>query len=250
MPADETALGGGLRRFPSTLWTDILGAAESPAGAAALWERLARDYWKPVYCYIRAGWRKSNEEAKDLTQAFFTHLLEKKAIASLRPEAGRFRGFLKVALRNFLTDTARRQSARMPPGAPFSVDANPQLLDALAGRSAGATPEQAFDRQWRQGVVEEAVAALQRELEAEGKSVYYRAFRAYCLEPLDPARATGAADPTYKDVADALGLSESDVRNYLSACRVRLRRHLEDRVRDTIADPSASGDELRDILAE
>jgi hypothetical protein len=39
-------------------------------------EVLIAAYWKPVYKYIRLRWEKDNEQAKDLTQEFFFHLLE------------------------------------------------------------------------------------------------------------------------------------------------------------------------------
>ena len=48
---------------------------------------------KPVYKYIRLRWGKSNEDAKDLTQAFFTRALEKDFFASYDPAQAAFRTF-------------------------------------------------------------------------------------------------------------------------------------------------------------
>ncbi len=61
-------------------------------------------YWKPVYKYIRLGWRKDNEQAQDLTQEFFTRLLEKDFLESYDPSRARLRTFLRVCIDRFLTN--------------------------------------------------------------------------------------------------------------------------------------------------
>jgi len=69
----ETSLGGSNPRFPLTLWTSVLSAQ---AGRPEALDRLIRIYWKPVYFFIR---RRGHpvEDAKDLTQTFFSVFLEK-----------------------------------------------------------------------------------------------------------------------------------------------------------------------------
>ena len=53
----------------------MAGQAGSPGAAEAL-ERLCSTYWYPLYAYVRRrGYNEHN--ARDLTQAFFTHLLER-----------------------------------------------------------------------------------------------------------------------------------------------------------------------------
>jgi len=56
--------------------------------------------------------------------------------------------------------------------------------------------------------------------------------------------------PTYGSVAKRLGVAESDVRNYLSFCRAKLREILKDGVRDTVDNPADVEDELRALLNE
>jgi len=56
--------------------------------------------------------------------------------------------------------------------------------------------------------------------------------------------------PTYGSVAKRLGLSESDVRNYLSFCRARLREVLKEGVRETVDHPGDVEEELRALLNE
>jgi len=58
---DHTSLGGAGRQFPQTQWTRMLDRRQREEVLA----ELCRDYWKPIYSYLRAmGF--ANEQAKDL----------------------------------------------------------------------------------------------------------------------------------------------------------------------------------------
>ena len=111
----DTTLGGTARAFPTTQWSQVLGAQDkTQPGNRDRLDALLRAYWRPVYTYIRLGWRKSNEDSKDLTQAFFARLLQNGLIASARADSGRFRSYLKQALKNFLIDADRAAEVRRP----------------------------------------------------------------------------------------------------------------------------------------
>ena len=76
MKSSETSLGGTAQGFPNTLWEEISQARASDAGdRRAGLEELCRRYWKPIYRYVRIAFAKSNEDAKDLTQAFLLWLM-------------------------------------------------------------------------------------------------------------------------------------------------------------------------------
>src|SRR5262249_2723322 len=64
----DTALGGIGDRFPSTQLSLLAAASTGGPPAVEALERLSALYWKPVYKFVRAKFRKSNEDAKDLTQ--------------------------------------------------------------------------------------------------------------------------------------------------------------------------------------
>ncbi len=251
MSKDETVLGEGSRDFPTTIWSDILAAGDpsSPACRGKL-EHLMRLYWRPVYAYIRAAARKSADDSKDLTQAFFTHLLEKDVLARMRPERGSFRGFLKRSTRNFLVDHERAQASRRPEVPLFSLDA---VGEDLEGLRTGETPDQAYDREWFRSLFAAAIDDLRRQLSKEGKEVYFEVFRLYCLDPgqsEDTSRSTTMSDrsppsaPTYREVAEKFGLKESDVTNYLSYCRAAARKALRARVRDYVGSDEEVDREL------
>src|SRR5262249_17183969 len=96
--------------FASTHWNLVLEAqGESPAAEAAL-EKLCRTYWLPIYPFLRLQSARP-EEAEDLTQEFFVHLIEHRSLSAVRKEKGRLRCYLLVALKHFLADEQRRVMA-------------------------------------------------------------------------------------------------------------------------------------------
>ncbi len=229
----DTSLGaGGGQRFPTTIWNDVLAAADkaSPRNREQL-ERLLRAYWRPVYLHVRLAWRKSVEDAKDLTQAFFSHLLEKEFLAQLRPELGSFRGYLKRSLTNFVIDAERSAATRRPEGRMFSLEAGPRELEAIGPATPDETADQAWDREWFDALFKAALAQFKETLEKDNKALYYEAFRIYCLEPASRPDG-GRGGPTYRDVGAELRLKETDVRNYLTYSRRLLQQILRERIRE------------------
>ena len=97
--------------FATTRWSVVLaaGADASQAGHDAL-EQLCRTYWPPVYAYARRSGR-SPEDARDLTQGFFTRLIEMGSLSRADPERGRFRSFLLGAFKHFLAHDRDRVQA-------------------------------------------------------------------------------------------------------------------------------------------
>ena len=103
MSADQSNMfpAAGKRHFATTQWNVVLAAGniERRESRIAL-AQLCETYWCPLYAYVRR--RVDNvHEAQDLTQAFFSHLLEKQVLAQADRSRGRFRAFLVTALKNF-----------------------------------------------------------------------------------------------------------------------------------------------------
>lgn len=71
-----TIVSRGSRRFDTTSWSLVLAASaiDGEEAAAALADLCAR-YWAPVYEFVRSNGYPS-DMAEDLTQSFFTRLLE------------------------------------------------------------------------------------------------------------------------------------------------------------------------------
>src|SRR6266478_5441222 len=99
----DTSIGGNQSRFPETRRSAVL---DFNSGDPALREcaagALISAYWKPVYKYNRVRWRRSNEDAKDLTHWFFPRPLEKAFFRDSAPYQAPFlqqqRGYLDLFL--------------------------------------------------------------------------------------------------------------------------------------------------------
>jgi RNA polymerase sigma-70 factor (ECF subfamily) len=209
------------QEFPETRWSQLLELRDPthPRYAEHL-ERLAKQYWSPVFHYAQA---LSRADAEDLTQQFFAMLLARRDLEKLAPERGSFRGFLKTALRNFVTSAARAASLRATVPLPEEADLR--------------SPEQAFDREWARGILADAVARLRKE----SAPATFEIFREYCLEE------SGAS---YADLARRHKVSEDDVRNRLRESRQRMRDILEDLLRGYLLPGQDLSAELRFILSK
>jgi len=246
---DDAPFNGKNRHFPETHWSQLLelGDPANPNYAPNL-DRLIQQYWMPVYHYVRTLRPVGVPEAEDLTQQFFTMLLDRGSFAKLAPGRGSFRGFLKTALRYFLIDQDRTAVAHGPrDGARFFPfdQAEAAWTDARKGIPV-STPEDAFDREWARGVLLEAVARLKRLLQADGKEVYFNLFaEIWSEEPVEnPAGAS-----SYARLARKYGVSESDVGNYLRLVRQRLRSILKEIVTSYLGPAEDVEDEVRFILS-
>ncbi len=102
--------------FATTHWSVVVQAGGEPSSAAAVaLEKLCRTYWFPLYAFLR---RKglAEEDAKDLTQEFFTRLLERNDFQAVDARRGKFRTFLLTALTHFLANERDRSRAAQTRG--------------------------------------------------------------------------------------------------------------------------------------
>jgi RNA polymerase sigma-70 factor (ECF subfamily) len=140
----------GNREFGSTMWPQVLRAGEHPAPhASEALEALCRNYWAPLYAYLRRTGHPPHE-AQDLVQGFFASLIKGGDLKAAAPEKGRFRSFLLGTLKHFLSDERKRAAAQKGGGgqAPVSLDELEQEAIALTVAAGRAEPETAYDRQW------------------------------------------------------------------------------------------------------
>src|SRR5215510_4039690 len=108
-------------QFPSTLWSVVRNARDAQSGVAL--ESLCRAYWPPLYTYVRRqGY--SPEDAQDLTQEFFSRLLEDQSLTSVHESKGRFRSFLLASIKHLLLNEWKRATRQKRGGgaAHFSLE--------------------------------------------------------------------------------------------------------------------------------
>lgn len=252
MTDNDTSIGAGASAFPDTPWSRILRAGKAGGGLDAHvrpdWDRLAQGYWRPVYLCIRRKWRLTSEDAKDLTQAFFVHLMETGFLGKADPARGRFRALLRSSLENFLRDDykAARRVVRGGEHTIVSIDAaDAAETERLLADLAQAPEAEVFDREWRRGILAEAVARVRRQYETEGRPAYFAVLERKDLADL-PA---GGSPASYEDIARDLGLAVDAVRNYLHHARVRLRGAVTDCIREYVTSEAELQEEIGELFA-
>jgi hypothetical protein len=238
---NDTSAGGVNSAFPTTRWSTILTAKDqtSPQGRTAL-EDLCSRYWKPVYAYIRSVRTCTNEEGKDLTQQFFTQIIERNLVGRFTPTEGTFRNYVRGAVRLFLREHHRKTTAIKRGGRlqRLSLD-DPQGVpsDKLASPTQNS-PDDLFDRLWADSVLDGAIQELQQELGRDGREDYFHIFDRYELNPSlqDP--------PTYAGLAREFQVKETDIITVLRHCRRRMRTLILEHIRDTVATEAEAASEL------
>ena len=93
----DTDIGGPHHRFPVTCHSAIIAArSEDRHVRQRAFESILASYWKPAYKYIRIKWQASNEDAKDLTQGFFSSAIEKNYFAGYDSAKASFQTFFRT----------------------------------------------------------------------------------------------------------------------------------------------------------
>lgn len=245
MSAQAEALGRAAEHaatVPTTSWSLDLRAGAGREATLAPLESLCRQYWYPIYAFLRRHGH-THDAAEDLTQGFFAHMLASEGLVAADPARGRFRNYLLTCLRHFTTSAWRHEHAIKRGGA---VTFQPlELLDA-EGRFAvepvdpGLTPEEVFDRNWALGLIQQATDDLRTEYERTGRGQLFGE-----LVPFAFGRAGGALQAP---AAHRLGLNEHAFTVAVCRLRRRLREHLRRRVAGTVGSPQEVDDEIRILL--
>ena len=242
---DETGIGGRAGGFPSTRQSIVVAAGSNDAQERqqAL-DMLIAAYWKPVYKYIRLRWGKDNEQAKDLTQEFFTRLLEKEFLQSYDPGRGRLRTFVRVCLDRFLANSENAVRRLKRGGEMQFVSLDFETAEGELGHAelrSTENVEEFFAKEWTRSLFSNALERLRKECEERGKQVHFRLLELYDVEE-------GGKDLTYDEVARQLGLKSTDVTNYLAYSRREFRRILLELLRETTANEAEFRREARTLL--
>ena len=230
-------------RFPTTCWGRILEAGDpaAPESRAAL-EALCRDYWYPLYAFIR---RKGNdpETAQDLVQGLFASLLERDDLRGLEPQRGRFRSFLMACCTHHLARHHERERAAKRGGGRVAIPIDALMAESRFGvePSHDLTAERLFERRWALTLLDHVLAGLDAEMaRSDRRSLYER---------LRPALLGQEAIPPYQVLAGELGLTVGAVKMAAHRLRARYRERLRDEIARTVADPSEIDAEIQALLA-
>jgi RNA polymerase sigma factor (sigma-70 family) len=230
----------GAASFHTTRWTIVMKAAQSQAqgGQSALAE-LCRLYWYPLYIFARRRGH-SPDDAQDLTQSFFLHVVERRAFTGVDRLKGKFRSFLLASFQNHLSDQIDR-TRRLKRGG----DKEFVRLDAEEAEERYQlepveflTAERIFDARWAMTVLGEARKQLSQEYATAGKTSTFEALKVF----LDPNNAI--TPPSYDEVANRIQVTTGAVKTLIHRLRKRYTALLREEVGRTVSDPSEIDEEI------
>ncbi|HTH47085.1 MAG TPA: sigma factor, partial [Candidatus Limnocylindria bacterium] len=229
------------RDFRTTHWSLVLEAGVDTDGGRHALETLCRNYWLPLYAFVRRrGFGPAT--AEDLTQEFFARLLAHDGFTAASRERGRFRSFLLASLKNFLANEWDR-SQRLKRGAGVEF-LNWDELDAEARchlEPAGAdSNDTLFDREWAEALVNGVLARLRAEVERDSGSERFEALKGFLVTD---------APASYAKIGARLGLSEAAVKSAIHRLRRRYAELLRTAVAETLDSASDVEDEIRHLFA-
>lgn len=227
--------------FVSTQWTVVLKAGDSAATSAqalSALSELCHIYWRPLYVFLRnKGYAR--EDAEDLTQGFFAHLIETRGHAHADREKGRFRAFLLAAMKNFIADARDRDHALKRGGGliPERLD---DKTEAQIARDAKWPADEVYDREWAASLVRHALDRLAQEWELAGKGELFGCFVSHLGAPNELVIP-------YEQVAEGSDRAVTVLRHQVAKLRARYRAILREEVRATVREGADVNEELRHL---
>ena len=186
MKADRyTTIGGAQRTFGATHWTVIESiASKDDAGGRALVGDFLKNYWKPVYCYLRHKGYNS-EKAKDLTQGFFHEVvLGRELIKRADRAKGRFRTLLLRALDRYLVSVHRKETAqkRIPHNKLISLENS--TIGELPEAAGNLDSDEVFHYTWVCELLDRMLEEVEAECRQSGMAVHWDMFNERVLHPI------------------------------------------------------------------
>jgi RNA polymerase sigma-70 factor (ECF subfamily) len=240
-PSESTRAG----LFAPTRWTIVLEAGKSqtpPDEALNALSELCRIYWRPIFLFLRRQ-GANPDDAQDLTQGFFAHLIESRAYARADREKGRFRSFILGALKHFLAharahDRAQKRGGGMIVG-PLDT-ASIAEADARVANAPAWSAEHVYEREWAETLLRQALDRLAQECALAGKEELFKHLNTHLS-------VTSEATVPYNELSARLGRPVATLRSDVARLRSRYRAILREEVGGTVAQPSEVDAELRHL---
>ena len=246
MPAPEWKYElspGGVEQFCTTHWSVVLlaGKQASPLATEAL-KKLCSTYWYPLYAYLRSL-SYGPPDAQNLTQGFFTRLLETNFLESADQRTGKFRSFVLASLNHFLANEWDRTNAAIRLGGqvPISLEEQDAENRYLREPQTDLSPERIFERQWAFAVLERGLARLRQEHATAGKERLFERLKGFLTRD--------AHEAAYGPAAQELNVSVGSIAVAVHRMRQRYRELVRAEIADTVASPGEIDEEMRALLA-
>jgi RNA polymerase sigma-70 factor (ECF subfamily) len=182
----------------------------------------------------------SPDDAQDLTQGFFLHLLKHRALTGVDPLKGKFRSFLLASFQNHLSDAGDR-ARRLKRGGDkqfVELDAEEAEKRYRLEPAEFLTAEKIFDARWAMTVLGEALKRLREEYISSGKASLFEALKVF-LEP-----GNIMVPPSYDDMANRLQVTTTAIKTLIHRLRKRYTALLRQEVGRTVSDPAEIDGEI------
>lgn len=245
MKSDQyTSIGEARGSFQTTHWTAIeKRRSDDDISSKALIGDLLKNYWKPVYCYLRhKGY--DNEQAKDLTQSFFHEIvLGRELIQRADRTKGRFRNLLLSALDRYLVSMHRKETARkrIPQNKLISLeDAGFQELPAVVDNM---NSDEVFQYMWVCEILDRILEKVKIECCQRGMSMHWNLFHDRVLQPI----VTCTKPPTLAKLCQKYGVHAT---TKASGMIFTVKKRIQAATRCLLSESVASEHEIDEEVVE
>ncbi len=225
--------------FATTRWTLVCDAAKGgDTQAVEALGALFGTYWPPLYRFARRQ-GKSPQDAEDLVQGFFAHVLQQNGLRLADRDRGRFRAFLLGGLKNFMANEWQREH-RLKRGG-FATHLSIDWQDAETGLKLEPadlrSPDKLYDRDWAMALLDKVLDDLERE-ENAGEFARWK-----------PFLGMSSARISYAEIAEESGVTEGGARVAVHRLRKRYRQRLREEIGRTLADDQLVEEEIKSLFA-
>ena len=196
---------------------------------------LVTGYWKPVYKHLRLTWHLSDEDAQDVTQAFFSDAYEKSWLERYEPGKARFRTFVRLCADRCAMNWKQSASRVKRGGASETVPLDFESAERELAQYVSTPPdaEDFFRQEFIRALFDRAIARVREEFEAAGRGMHLQLFDRYDIAPVEGV--------SYAQLAQEFGLTTTQLTNYLAQVRRSFRAH----ALDALTSLTGSRDEFR-----
>lgn len=195
-----------------------------------------------MYAFIRRR-GETEEDASDLTQAFFEKLIEQDWLAQVQRRETRFCTLLITVLKNFLIKRHRHELALKRGGGQRSISLDLALAESWFGTElfTGETLESLFERRWALAVMDAALHRLCEECESTGKAKIFAIFGPFL------SREANTGD--YESAGEKLGINARSVAVAVHRLRADYRTMVRMEVAAGLTDKCAVDAEMLALAA-
>jgi hypothetical protein len=242
--SEPTGMGGARQAFLTTQWSLIENIQDGKDQDKALIGFLLKQYWKPIYCYLRHKGH-GNEQAKDLTQGFFHEVvLNRDLVGRADQSRGRFRAFLLHALKQYTNkqDLKEQSQKRLEQKAvSFEIDEEPILPDSIAQTTA----EDSYHYAWLSSLLERVLEEVRDNCKQQGLDVHWALFNKRIVWPIFDDKTP----PSLPELCELYDIEDEKMAsNMIITVKRRFRVALLQHIRNTVLSQSQAPEELEELL--